>query len=439
MAAKTFSAPSRGGSERASQGEGGGGDAFSVHVHHAMAEIPRESWDALDSGGSPFLEWDWLHSLEQAGCATPEQGWSPHHLAVREGGRVVAACPLYLKGHSEGEFVFDHQWAHAAEQAGISYYPKLLLAVPFTPAAGARILTAPDADRPGLIRMMATLLRKVCVDQRLSGVHVNFCTPEEVPLLRDAGYLERTGIQYHWENRGYRDFDDYLEQFRSKKRNQIRRERREMAERGITIRTLAGSAITAEIVSAMYRLYKAHIGKMYWGHLYLTPEFFDRLAACYARNLVFLVAERDGRVIAGTFNVRKQGVFYGRYWGAFEEVPFLHFNVCYYSAIEHCIRAGVRRFEPGAGGDFKQLRGFEPRITYSMHALHPPRLHEAIGRYLAGERGQVERAREYYQSHSVLKPRAGDGPGHIAIEPRVEEGESSGPLKSKAAPADEEE
>jgi predicted N-acyltransferase len=384
---------------------GGGEGAYALQIHHAMAEIGREAWDGLEAGGSPFLEWDWLHSLEAAGCAVEETGWSPHHLVIREGERIVAACPLYLKAHSQGEFVFDHQWAYAAHRAGIPYYPKLLVAVPFTPAGGVRILTAPGADRPALIRLVGTALRKLCVEHGLSGVHVNFCTAEEAGPLREAGYMERAGLQYHWENRSYRDFEDYLEQFRSKRRNQIRRERREMGQRGIAIRVLAGEEIADGAIPILYRLYKGHVDKMYWGQLYLTPEFFERLAACCKRNLVFVVAERAGRIVAGTFNVQKDGVFYGRYWGAFEEVPFLHFNVCYYAAIEHCIRAGVRRFEPGAGGDFKRLRGFEPRLTRSMHALHPPELHEAVARFLRTERAQIARAAEFYQGRSALKPR----------------------------------
>jgi predicted N-acyltransferase len=376
---------------------------LTLEIHQRLAEVPKQEWDALESGGSPFLEWEWLSALEATRCAVPETGWAPQHLVIREGGRILAACPLYLKTHSQGEFIFDHQWAYAAERAGVSYYPKLLAAVPFTPAGGLRVLTAPGAARPALVRFVGETLAKLAEEHELSSVHINFCTEDEVAPLREAGYVARTGIQYHWENRGYRDFEDYLEQFRSKKRNQIRRERREMAERGVEIRVLAGGEIPDALLPDMFALYKGHVDKLYWGRQYLSPEFFERLGSAFKRNLVFVVAEKEGRLIAGTFNVQKGGVFYGRYWGANADVPFLHFNVCYYSAIEHCIRAGVRRFEPGAGGEFKHMRGFEARLTHSMHRLHPPELHDAVARYLRNERAQVARTAEFYREHSPLK------------------------------------
>lgn len=386
-----------------SRAETPGQDPFAVEIHHRIADIGREAWDTLVDGGSPFLEWDWLHALEESGCATRETGWAPHHVVVRLEGRIVAACPLYLKGHSQGEFVFDHQWAHAAQQAGIEYYPKLLVAVPFTPATGCRILTAPGADRPQLIRLVGGVLMKLCVENGISSVHVNFCLPDEIEALGDAGYHRRSGIQYQWENHGYETFEDYLGMFRSKRRNKIRREIREMADQGIDIRVVAGDDIDNGLVPTLYRLYKNHIEKLYWGNLYLNEAFFEHLVQHFKRNLCFVLASREGRVIAGTFNVQKNGVFYGRYWGTFEEWRYLHFNVCYYSAIDHCIRNGIQRFEPGAGGDFKQLRGFEPRITDSMHFLHPPVLHEAIGGYLRNEREHISRTAEWYQANSQLK------------------------------------
>ena len=380
-----------------------------LRIVRRLSEVPREAWDALSAGGSPFLEWDWLTALEESGCATPETGWAAHHILIEEHGKLVAACPLYLKGHSEGEFVFDHEWAHAARGAGIRYYPKLLVAVPFTPASGARLLVHPDAPperRSALIQALGDALLQLARETELSSVHINFCTQEEVEALGPLGFLERKGMQYHWENRNYSTFEDYLAEFRSKRRTQIKRERREPEEQRVTLRAVAGVAIAPELVPTMFKLYRGHVEKMYWGRLYLNEEFFRSIVERFSRNLCFILAEREGRVIAGTFNVQKAGVFYGRYWGTFEELRHLHFNVCYYEAIAHCIRGGVRRFEPGAGGDFKQLRGFDPRETRSLHAFMHPGLHEAVEGYLRRERASMSQVIESRNEASQLKPRA---------------------------------
>jgi len=382
---------------------------WQVRIVNDIRELDRAQWDALVGEESPFLEWDWLASLEEADCVRPDRGWAPHHLAVESGGRLIAACPLYLKGHSEGEFVFDHEWAYAADNAGIAYYPKLLVAVPFTPANGIRFLTAPGQPRAELIRVLGEVLKHIAEQNELSSVHVNFCRPDEVAVLRELGFLERVGMQYHWENRGYGSFEDYLGAFRSKRRTKIRHERKEMAAQGVTIRALTGDAIPDALVPTFYRLYKDHIDKLYWGRLYLTPRFFELAAQRFRRNLCLVAAERDGEVIAGTFNVQKHGVFYGRYWGAFEEVPFLHFNVCYYAAIEHCIEQGLQRMEPGAGGDFKQLRGFDPRPTRSMHYFTNPAMGDAVARHLERERARMGLVIDHLNEQSQLKPEAHQG------------------------------
>ena len=378
-------------------------DAPQISLVHRLADVPRAEWDALAAGESPFLEWDWLASLEEAGCAVAETGWAPHHILVRKGGKLIGACPLYLKGHSEGEFVFDHQWASAARGAGIEYYPKLLVAVPFTPAAGTRFLTLAGEDRAVLVRLMGAALIQVCKDNGVSGVHVNFCQEDEAAALAPLGYVARIGFQYQWENRGYRDFEDYLAAFRSKRRTKIRRERREMSDQGIALRVLEGEAIPASLVPTMYRLYRGHVEKLYWGRLYLTERFFDLAHERFRRNLSLVLAEQGGEVIAGTFNVRKNGVYYGRYWGAFRDVKHLHFNVCYYAAVEHCIASGIQRMEPGAGGDFKQLRGFDPRPTRSMHYLAHDGLREAVARHLEGEREHVQAVIASLNDESQLK------------------------------------
>jgi hypothetical protein len=374
-----------------------------VKVIKTMNEVERESWDTLVGDGSPFLEWDWLAAMEEARCVTPKTGWQPQHLTVYNKGRLVAACPLYVKGHSMGEFVFDHAWADAAQRAGIDYYPKLLVAAPFTPATGVRLLTAADTDRPALIRLLGQTLQEVCTQNEISSVHVNFCLPDESEVLERIGFLKRVGIQYQWLNHEYQVFDDYLAHFRSKRRNQIKREIREMAEQGVTIEVLSGDQIPDSLLPRMFALYKSQIDKLYWGRQYLQPRFFDLLAGRFKRNLCFVVARHHGEIIAGTFNVQKSGVFYGRYWGAFKDLRHLHFNVCYYAAVDHCIRNRFVRFEPGAGGDFKRLRGFDPQPTVSMHFLADPRLAAAVTRFLDRERAQVDRTIDWLQEESELK------------------------------------
>jgi len=378
-------------------------DELTLRVVRKIAEANREHWDALIGKATPFLRWDWLDSLEQSGCVNEETGWVPHHLVAEKGGKLVAACPMYLKLHSMGEFVFDYEWAEAAHRAGIQYYPKMLVGVPFTPVTGHRFLTAPGEDRGDLIRFMGQALAKIAADNKISSVHVNFCLADEREALTAVGFLPRNGIQYHWQNRRFTSFDDYLASFRSDRRNKVKRERREMIQRGITIRAYEGAELTRNHLRTMFRLYKGHVDRHYYGRQYLTQEFFDDLHKRFAANLCLMLAERDGRFIAGTFNVRDDTAMYGRYWGCSEEHPFLHFNVCYYSAIEHSIKLGLARFEAGAGGSFKQLRGLDPEHTTSVHYIVDGKFRRAVGRFLDQEREMIRRKRELQLEHSQLK------------------------------------
>lgn len=330
--------------------------------------------------------------MEESGSASLKTGWAPYHLIVRTrpGGQLAGACPLYLKTHSMGEFVFDHGWADAAERAGIRYFPKLLAAVPFTPHTGRRFLVAPGIDRPAMIQVLAQALVQLCADNELSSVHVNFCSEDEAETLRQLGFLERLGYQYHWRNGGFQNFDDFLAQLKSKRRYAVRHERAALDEQGIEIRISAGEEIPDALFGPMFRIYHSTIEKLYWGRQYLTREFFNLLRDNFKRHLCFVGAYRGKELVAGTINLQKAGVFYGRYWGCFEEVRFLHFNVCYYAAIEHCINGGMQRFEPGAGGEYKWLRGFNPAITRSMHFVAHSGLSKAIGNFLVRERREVE-------------------------------------------------
>ena len=375
-----------------------------VEIAEGVAALPRDEWNALVADESPFLEWDWLASLEDAGTLTGTTGWLSQPLVVRENGRILAACPLYVKGHSQGEFVFDWGWADAAEQAGIRYYPKLLVGIPFTPVTGARCLVAPGEERKKWVRILSAALREICVGQDMSSVHVNFCLPEELETLQDSGFLARVGIQYHWKNEGYENFGDYLSRFRSKRRNQIKREQRQLAEAGVSLQALAGDEIPDDLFSPMYDFYLSTIENRSWGRQYLNYELFEAVRNRFRNRLVFIVAFQNGEPIAGTFNVAKGDALYGRYWGTLRYVRHLHFNVCYYAAVDYCIRNGLSRFEPGACGEYKQLRGFDAQPTYSAHFLADARLSRAVGDFLERERVQSAHSIEWIRDRSALKP-----------------------------------
>jgi len=375
-------------------------------VVEEIGKIPRDQWNSmLTPDDSPFVEWDFLHALEHSGSAARSSGWAPHHLVVRDARhkRIVAACPLYLKTHSMGEFVFDHGWADAAERAGIRYYPKLVVGIPFTPHTGRRILTAPSSDRPRLIAMVGQLLASLCSENKLSSVHVNFCTADEAEALRELGYLERLGYQYHWRNLGYATFDDYLARLRHKRRSAIRHERAALEEQGVTVRAMAGDEISDRTFAAMYSVYLSTIDKLYWGRRYLTREFFELLRDNFRRCVCFVGAYSGRELIAATINFEKAGVLYGRYWGCFKDLRFLHFNVCYYGGIEHCIERKLSRFEPGAGGEYKWLRGFDPVITRSVHYVAHSGLRKAVANFLKHERREVEGWVSAGQKRSQLK------------------------------------
>ena len=343
-----------------------------VELLDGVAALSPEVWNRLVGEASPFLEWEWLASLEEAGCVGGDTGWEPRPLVVRDGGEVVAACPLYLKHHSEGEFVFDWGWADAAHRAGLPYYPKLLVGVPFTPVSGARLLAAPGTDRREAALQLGAALRALCEREGISGAHINFCESEEVETLRNQGWMLRVGLQYHWRNADYGSFDDYLAHLKSKRRNQVRRERRAVREAGVETRVMRGENIPDSVFEPMFQCYRATVDAHYYGRRYLNRDFFELLRQRFRHRLCFVVARRGEEILAGTTNVEKAGALYGRYWGGLERVRHLHFEVCYYAAIEHCIEQGLSRFEPGAGGDYKFLRGFDPQPTYSLHHLTHP-------------------------------------------------------------------
>ena len=380
---------------------------ITVEVVEGISKIPREDWNALVSDDdSPFVDWDWLYAMEASNSATRNTGWAPYHMIIRDGAenKIVAACPLYLKTHSMGEFVFDHGWADAAQRAGLKYYPKLLVGVPFTPHTGRRFLTAPNVDRQKMIGALGRAVANLCAENKLSSAHVTFCETDEVAALAQLGFVERLGYQYHWRNAGFQTFDDYLARLKHKRRTAVRHERNALIEQGIEIKVLVGDEIPNSLFPQIYEIYTSTIEKLYWGRQYLTPEFFELIQKHFKRYVCFELAYRGRQLVAGTFCLEKAGVLYGRYWGCFEDLRFLHFNVCYYAGIEHCIERGLTRFEPGAGGEYKWLRGFDPALTRSMHYLAHPGFAKAVGDFLKRERREVSSWIEEGRERSQLKP-----------------------------------
>ena len=301
-----------------------------------------------------------------------------------------------------GEFVFDHEWAAYATRAGIQYYPKMLVGIPFTPVSGSRFLTDVREDRNSIVGLLGRALMEICDNNELSSVHINFCREDELAALQQVGFIPKIGLQFHWQNQRYQSFDGYLGAFKSDRRNKIRRERRELTNQGISIRALDQAELNPELLHTMFQLYKQHIDKLYYGRQYLNSEFFTELLKRPFPHICPIVAEREGRIIAGTFNIRGSEALYGRYWGAFEEHRYLHFNVCYYAAIEHCIQEGLNRFEAGAGGSFKGLRGLEPAKTYSAHYVRDEGFRKALTRYLDEERSDTVARQEMLLESSPL-------------------------------------
>jgi predicted N-acyltransferase len=365
-----------------------GGGPARVRIVEGLAEVPAAAWDACAGDDNPFLSHAFLEALEASGSATAKTGWLPQHVLVEDAdGRLLAAAPLYLKSHSQGEYVFDHGWAQAYERAGGSYYPKLQLAVPFTPVTGPRLLVRPDAP-PETAETLIAALVEVARGHKISSLHVTFPTREEWERLGDAGFLQRAGQQYHWENRGYASFDDFLAALNSRKRKQIRRERRDALACGLGIETLTGGDLEPRHWDAFYRFYRATTDHR-WGGAYLTRSFFDLLHQRLADRVVLVMAREGARYVAGALNLLGSDTLYGRNWGTIGDYPFLHFEVCYYRALDFAIEHGLARVEAGAQGTHKIQRGYLPTPTYSAHWVRDRGFARAIENFLARERQAV--------------------------------------------------
>ena len=370
-----------------------GRDAIVIRVLQSIGEVSAAEWDACAGPDNPFVRHAFLAALEDSGSATEKTGWLPQHLALYdESDRLAGAVPLYLKGHSYGEYIFDWAWANAYERAGGRYYPKLQSCVPFTPATGPRLLIRPEAEGGGdrdatasaLIGGLAELTRR----HEVSSLHVTFPTEAEWRRFGEVGFLQRIGVQYHWHNRGYGSFDDFLAALASRKRKQIKRERRKAVESGLTIRALSGEEIEPRHWDAFFRFYLSTADRK-WGQPYLTRRFFDLLGAGLADSVVLIVAEQDGEPVAGALNLRGADTLFGRNWGCVGHFKFLHFELCYYQAIDYAIAHGLQWVEAGAQGEHKIQRGYEPRPIYSAHLIRDEGLHHAVEQFLEQERDSV--------------------------------------------------
>ena len=371
-----------------------------VRVARRISEIGREDWDACALNpaydGNPFIRYDFLHAAEEAGCAVERTGWGPQHLAIEdEAGRVGAVMPLYLKSHSQGEYIFDHAWADAYERAGGQYYPKLLSAAPFTPATGARLLARPDVDQEEARRLLLGGALTLCERYGASGLNLNFVTEPEWRWMGEQGLGRREGQQYHWLNRGYADFEAFLGDLSSGRRKTIRRERRD-AQAQVEIHCITGAELSEDHWDAFFRFYM-DTGSRKWGRPYLTRKFFSLLGERMADRVLLVMARREGRWIAGALNLIGDDCLYGRNWGCIEDIPFLHFELCYYQAIEWAISHGLPRGEARAQGQHKIARGYLPKPVFSAHYIAHEGLRAAVERFLEQERAGVEREMEWLE------------------------------------------
>ena len=364
-----------------------------VSIHRRVSDIGRAAWDACadnpDHAANPFIAYDFLDIAEESGCASPRTGWAPQHLAVRDDrGEVAAVAPVYLKSHSQGEYVFDHSWADAYERAGGRYYPKLVSAAPFSPVTGPRLLVRPDVDQAKGRRMLLSGAIAVCEKMDVSTLGVNFPTADEWRFMGGEGMLLRQNQQYHWLNAGYATFDDFLGALSSGRRKTIRRERRESVA-DLEVHALTGNDLREEHWDAFYGFYM-DTGNRKWGRPYLNRLFFSLLNERMADRVLLLLARKNGRWIAGALNLIGGDCLYGRNWGCVEDVPFLHFELCYYQAIEWAITHGLARVEAGAQGQHKIARGYLPTAVYSAHYIADPGLSNAVARFLEEERRHVQ-------------------------------------------------
>lgn len=369
-----------------------------LRLHRRLDEIPAPAWDALNRAGHPFTAHAFLAGLEAQGCLDPEYGWTPLHASLWEGDTLLAAAPAYAKGNSHGEFVFDHAWANAYAQYGLDYYPKWLIGVPYSPVTGPRLLSRDAASK----RLLLTAMREAATSLGLHSLHANFLEADDLTAFDDS-WLAREDVQFHWtRDPAWRTFDDFLAALDHKRRKNLKADRRKVAEAGVTLRVLDGSAARGAPMAAMHRFYAQTFAEK-WNHAAMTEAFFQHLCEALPEAVVLILAEREGEAIAGALCLRSDDTLYGRYWGATVDVPGLHFEACYHQGIDYCLQHGLDRFEPGAQGEHKLARGFLPSRTHSRHWLAEPRFHQALTRWCAAEREATGRYRESLAAHSPFR------------------------------------
>lgn len=386
-------------------------DRVKITLLNRIADIDAARWDscaapeAVDGGRAvnPFVTHRFLNAFEESGSATRGEGWDPKHLVAESesSGDLLGVMPLYVKGNSYGEYIFDHGWAQAFERAGGHYYPKLLSAVPFTPVTGARLLIHPDADRELAEGSLIAGTMQIAVENRLSSMHVNFCTESEKDRFVESGFLGRRTQQFHWMNDGYADFDGFLGALSSRKRKAIRKERAKACE-AVKIHWFTGDEIKPEHWDAFWVFYQ-DTGARKWGTPYLKREFFDIAQERLRDDILLILCENDGEWVAGALNVIGRDTLFGRYWGCTEHHPCLHFEVCYYQSIDYAIRHGLKTVEAGAQGEHKLARGYVPTETHSAHFITDPAFRDAVGRYLGQEATMVEEEMEYLSEHTPFR------------------------------------
>jgi predicted N-acyltransferase len=379
------------------------GPALSLTVHPGVSDLAPADWDALVDGDDPFLEHAFLAALERSGSVGPDTGWEPHILVAHHGRQLVGAVPLYLKYDSMGEFIWDFAWAHGAQNAGIRYFPKLVAAVPFTPAGGHRLLVHPSADRNLVAAALGTGLRMVADKTGASSIHVLFCREDELALLAPAGFVPRASYQFQWANRQpdpYQSFDDYLGEFRSRNRKQVRHERAVASSHGLRIVAALGSELDDRAWDALDRFYRSTVDQ-YGNVAFLTPAFFAEIRRTHAHRLLGVLAYRGDEPVAATTSFVRGKRLYGRYWGSAEHLPMLHFELCFYRLIEFAIAHDLDGFEGGAGGEQKLKRGLLPRRTFSAHWIRHRVLAQAIADYVEQE---AEVVRDEMRTHLDSSP-----------------------------------
>lgn len=383
-----------------------------ARVIRSLAEVEAAEWNALPGADAPFLRHEFLWALEASGCATAATGWDARHVLLRaRDGRLAGAMPLYLKSHSWGEFVFDFAWAEAHHRSGLRYYPRLVSAVPFTPATGPRLLAAGDPERRALLEAARAVARA----EGASSLHVLFPQDGDRQALERGGLMPRLDCQFHWRNEGYATFDDFLAGFTAEKRKKLKRERRRVCESGLECRSIPGGELDEGLIDAVYRLHAVNFAR-HGNAPYLNREFFTALVRAMPASVAIELACRGGEPVACAILLRGGDALYGRYWGASGDFHSLHFELCYYRGIEYCIREGLQRFEPGTQGEHKLLRGFRPTPVWSLHEIADPRFAAAIGDWLARERDGMRRWLDEASRH--LPFRQGTGPASLGDDVR---------------------